>query len=440
MKSLETKLAPGILIGKGRYQIKKPIGSGGMGAVYEATQVAIGRKVAVKQLHPVFSQNEEVIARFQREAQMAGSIGHDNICEVTDLGTTKQGAPYLVMPLLNGHSLDDLISSREQLTVPRLADIICQTLSALEAAHNAKIVHRDLKPDNIFVTQVGDRDDFVKLLDFGISKIIDQDSVSNLTRTGTVLGTPYYMAPEQARGDKTLDHRIDIYAIGVIMYEALTGQRPFEGDSYNKIMYSILTEPFPSPCSLNTSISAEVEQVILKAMSRDPAERFTNAHEMREALKQTAVETGISINTPRMTQAHTSADIPAENRPFTPTQTNAASSSSSADLSTNGDSVLTLAVPSGRSILKIAVIAIAALLVAISVIALLVGNKDTKPEIVVPITPAKSESQAEVKKELLEKTEPTVQFPKESPENKRAIVPVKATAKKSPVRKKKQRA
>ncbi len=272
----------------GKYRVERIIGAGGMGEVYEATHTLIGRTVAIKTLHASFVQNESVLQRFQREAQLAGSIGHDNICEVTDVGTTEDGSPYLVMPLLRGAALADIISAKQRLPIARLIDIVCQTLSALEAAHKAQIVHRDLKPDNIFITKIGDRDDFVKLLDFGISKVLDQDSVLSLTRTGTVLGTPYYMSPEQAKGSKDVDSRGDIYAIGVILYEALTGTRPFDGDSYNEVMFKIIAEPYPPPRTVDSSIPQALEQVVLTAMARDPADRYTSAEEMRAALTASA--------------------------------------------------------------------------------------------------------------------------------------------------------
>jgi serine/threonine protein kinase len=186
-------MQPGSIL-DGKYRIDKQIGAGGMGAVHIATHVQIGRKVAIKTLHPIYAGDQQTVERFHREAQMAGSIGHDNICEVTDLGTAADGSLYLVMPLLSGMALSDLLARPDRPDIPRIADIAAQTLSALQAAHDAHIVHRDLKPDNIFITKVGDRDDFVKLLDFGISKLMDSEEVTRLTQTGTVLGTPFYMA------------------------------------------------------------------------------------------------------------------------------------------------------------------------------------------------------------------------------------------------------
>ena len=278
----EEHLPTGTII-DGKYELEHPIGVGGMGAVYFAIQKDLGRRVAIKLLHPHFRSNADVIERFHREARLAASIGHDNICEVTDFGTHTDGSPFLVMPVLKGASLADVLRE-EKLDINRTCDIMRQVLSALDAAHIAGVVHRDLKPDNIFISQMGDRKDFVKLLDFGISKVMESGLGTELTRTGTVMGTPVYMAPEQARGEKKVDHRLDIYAAGVIMYEALTGKRPHDGESYNEIVFKIIAEPFPPPRSLNPQIPKKLEKVVVKAMAKNPADRFSGAKEMGEAI------------------------------------------------------------------------------------------------------------------------------------------------------------
>lgn len=281
-------IEPGTVI-DGKYEIGRVIGSGGMGAVYEAVQLELNRKVAIKLLHTRYAKSPKIIDRFHQEAKLAGSIDHDNICRVTDHGTDKNGAPYLVMPLLVGKSLAELLAEKKPISQLRVIDIACQTLSALEAAHNEKIVHRDLKPDNIFVTRMGDREDFVKLLDFGISKVLEKESATALTSTGMVLGTAYYLAPEQARGSRNIDRRVDIFAMGVILYEALTGSRPFEGETYNEVVFKIAGEPVKMPRLLNPSISKAVEHVILKAMSVDPNCRYASAMEMCAVLEQAVV-------------------------------------------------------------------------------------------------------------------------------------------------------
>ena len=288
----------------GKYRLDKPIGIGGMGAVYFATQIDLGRKVAIKLLHPNFHQNSDVIERFHREAKLAASIGHDNICEVTDFGTTEDGAPYLVMPVLKGCAYSEVLK-KESMPLERVCDIMGQVLSALDAAHIAGVVHRDLKPDNIFISKVGDRKDFVKLLDFGISKVLESSAMKELTRTGTVMGTPVYMAPEQARGEKNVDHRLDIYAAGVILYESLTGSRPHDGDSYNEIVFKIITESFPPPRELNPDIPKKLEKIVIKAMAKEPSERYASAKEMAVALRNVA-ETTLS---PSITNAAQNANI-----------------------------------------------------------------------------------------------------------------------------------
>jgi len=282
--TLYKQLEPGTVIGD-KYKLNHLIGVGGMGAVYHATQVDLGRKVAIKFLHPHFCTDHAVIERFQREAQLAASLGHDNICEVTDIGTNDDGMPYLVMPVLKGRSLSDVLK-HETLGYARICDIIGQVLYALEAAHVTGVVHRDLKPDNIFISQVGDRKDFVKLLDFGVSKVMESDKVKALTTTGTVLGTPAYMSPEQARGDHDVDHRMDIYAAGVILYEALAGKRPYDGKSYSEIIIKIVAEPYLNPRRINPEIPKVLEKIVVKAMAKQPSERYANAKEMAQAIEK----------------------------------------------------------------------------------------------------------------------------------------------------------
>jgi serine/threonine-protein kinase len=263
----------------------KVIGGGGMGVVYEGRHVSINRKVAIKVLSPQGTMDSDAVARFCREAQTAGALGSDNICEVLDLGSSPEGVPYYVMPLLKGADFSALIEGGK-LSVARIVDVVQQVLAALEVTHGAGIIHRDIKPANVFVTRVGDRSDFVKVLDFGIAKAA-QTNILGLeahTQTGMVLGTPDYMSPEQAMGDHDIGHLTDIYAVGVMLYEALTGVRPFKGDSYNAIVRDILTAAPPPPCALAPAIPSALESIVLKAMSRLPQDRFPSARDMRAAL------------------------------------------------------------------------------------------------------------------------------------------------------------
>ena len=267
----------------GKYKLQRQIGAGGMGAVYEAKHTGTERIVAVKFLKADLAGDEEALIRFEREAKAAGRIDHDNICEVYDYGVD-EGSPYIAMPLLKGRPLDWVITQASPMPIQRACDIASQTLSALGAAHGVGLVHRDLKPENIFLTTVGDRQDFVKVLDFGISKALSTPGKTSkeqtLTSQGTILGTPFYMAPEQARGKK-VDGRIDIYAMGVILYEMFTGQRPIKGTDIHDILANIFFTPIPTPRSLRPDLPEELQLIVLKSMARDVGERYQTAEEMR---------------------------------------------------------------------------------------------------------------------------------------------------------------
>jgi len=287
------------MILEGKYVLTRLIGEGGMGSVWEAQHQVIGRRVAVKFLLPEYTDNQQALQRFQQEARIAGNLGHPNICEVTDIGTADDGSPYMIMPLLKGLSLEEVLESEDQ-TVPadRALDIISQVLTALQRAHEEGIVHRDLKPANIFISSLGDRQDFVKILDFGISKVVQSEDGkvgSGLTVTGMILGTPYYMAPEQARGLTSVDFKVDIYAAGTILYELLTGKTPYQGESYNDIIIRIVTEGFPPPRAINPTISEAVEAVVLKAMAKDPTNRYDSATEFKHALIDAARQSSMPM-------------------------------------------------------------------------------------------------------------------------------------------------
>ena len=219
--------APEALVGSvvdGRYRIERVLGTGGMGAVYEAEHVEIGKKVALKVLHPQFSRQADLVARFRREARAASKVGHPNIVDVTDSGTTPDGDVYFVMERLDGLDLGEVLRHERRVAPDRVVAIGTQVCRALSAAHAAGIIHRDLKPENIFLVSREGVPDFVKVLDFGIAKqdMGNQNSPRRLTTPGIAMGTPEYMAPEQAAG-KAIDGRVDIYSVGAILYEMLTG-------------------------------------------------------------------------------------------------------------------------------------------------------------------------------------------------------------------------
>ncbi len=282
----------------GKYRTIRLIGEGGMGAVYEAENIRIHRKVAIKVLHAGVAETAEAVQRFEREAQAAGRIGSEHIVEVLDLGNLASGDRYMVMEFMDGDSLSGRIKNKGRLTPSELYPIAHQLLAALDAAHGASIIHRDLKPDNVYLLRSRSGvADFVKLLDFGISKFnqLSGDSGFSMTRTGAVMGTPYYMAPEQAKGAKDMDHRVDLYAAGVILYESVTGEVPFNADTFNELLFKIVLEE-PRPVQqLVPEIDAGFTAIINKAMARDPAVRFQSAKEFQLALEHWANNAGAEL-------------------------------------------------------------------------------------------------------------------------------------------------
>jgi eukaryotic-like serine/threonine-protein kinase len=286
----------------GKYEIKRLLGEGGMGAVYEGENTLIHRRVAIKVLHAGVATVEEAVKRFEREAQAAGRIGSDHIVEVLDLGRLSNGDLYMVMEFLKGESLSSRIASRGRLLPREIGAIGMQLLDGLSAAHEAGIIHRDLKPDNVFlIAQSKGRIDFVKILDFGISKFNGLAKDFSMTRTGSVMGTPYYMAPEQARGAKNLDARLDVYAAGVILFEAATGRVPFDGDTFNELLIKIVTEEAPPVRQLAPDLDPGLADIIDRARQKNPDQRFPSAREFRDALAgwlegaTSAVATGATL-------------------------------------------------------------------------------------------------------------------------------------------------
>ncbi len=286
----DTKAEQDPMLGRllqGRYRIRRMIGQGGMGCVYEAQHELIGRRLAIKCLHPEFLTNPVVVERFQREAQAATAVGNEHIIEVTDMGTLDDGSPFIVLEYLDGTVFSELLSRQGYLPIARLVHIIRQVCDALAAAHAKGIVHRDLKPENIFLIDHARDPDFVKVLDFGISKMRESSEQvqGSLTKTGTALGTPYFMAPEQAQGRRDVDHRADVYALGVILYQGLTGKLPFEADSYPMLMVKIMTQLPPPMAQHRPGIDERLERVVLKAMAKDREQRFQSVKALSDALQ-----------------------------------------------------------------------------------------------------------------------------------------------------------
>jgi serine/threonine-protein kinase len=278
------------LIGKsiGNYQIKAKLGEGGMGTVYLGEHPLIGKRVAVKVLLEELSANEQIVDRFFNEAKAVNAIGHQNIVDVVDFGTMKSDGGhdivYFIMEYLDGESLASRIK-RQGLTLQETLHVMVQSCSALAASHAKGIVHRDLKPDNIYLCPRGGDKNFVKILDFGIAKLTGDGGQSMKTRTGLVIGTPAYMSPEQCEGKGLIDHRSDVYSLGVLMYELLTGRVPFPGEGFGEVLVAHLMKTPDAPSSLNPDIAPETEAIVLHAIEKDRNRRFQTMAEFEAAMR-----------------------------------------------------------------------------------------------------------------------------------------------------------
>jgi serine/threonine protein kinase len=269
----------------GNYRITSRLGEGGMGVVYLAEHPVIGKKVALKAIHPELSRNAEVVSRFVTEAKSVNQIGHEHIVDIADFGTTPGGEFYFIMEYLQGEAMSDRLKRENRLDATRAMVIGAQIADALDASHEHGIIHRDLKPENIFLVARGGSKDFVKVLDFGLAKLTQtEEKVSHKTRAGSVMGTPYYMAPEQCEGKTEIDHRADIYSLGVLLFEMLTGKVPFGGDGYGEIIVKHITMPPPSVRSLVPELSPELDLILFRALAKDREQRFQTMAELRDAL------------------------------------------------------------------------------------------------------------------------------------------------------------
>ena len=280
--ALRSTNAQGDLVGTivaERYHILKKLGEGGMGTVYLAEHVKMGRKAALKVMNPGMAQDADAIARFNREAANASRLNHPNACAIYDFGETPEGLIYLAMEFIEGVSLTDLIEKNGALAAPRAAAIIHQSADALAVAHDYGIVHRDLKPDNIMIAKSRDGSDVAKVVDFGIAKASSSDA-QKVTKTGLVVGTPEYMSPEQLAGDK-LDGRSDISSLGLVAFNCLTGTLPFPSNSAQEAMIMRLTDHPKTLADMRPDIAwpEELQRVMDKALARDAVDRYANAAE-----------------------------------------------------------------------------------------------------------------------------------------------------------------
>ncbi|WP_437676451.1 serine/threonine-protein kinase [Sorangium sp. So ce131] len=278
---------PGLLVDN-KYRLAERIGGGGMGDVFRAEHVLAGRAVAIKFLHPELADNSELSHRFFQEAQAVNRIRHPNIVDVIDAGVGELG-PYIVMEHLDGESLGMALARFGRLDMEAAVGVAIPVLEALDAAHRAGIIHRDLKPENIFIAFDPSRNSaVVRLLDFGIAKVLDSDGPSPRTRTGVVFGTPDYLSPEQATGESPLDGRSDLFSVGVLLYEVLTGTRPFRAPTAVATAFRVVHAEVPTLASAGVTVDPRLEAIVQRLLQKDPAKRFPTAGDVVRELERVA--------------------------------------------------------------------------------------------------------------------------------------------------------
>ncbi len=372
------KIEPGAMPAP-QLRLVRVLGRGGMGAVWEAEHLTLKNRVAVKFMLDRFASNGPETARFVREATAAAQVKSPHVAQVFDHGFTEDGTPYIVMELLEGESLADRLGRAGRIGLRETAGLVTQACRALTRAHAQGIVHRDIKPDNLFLTDQ-EGDPFVKLVDFGVAKRPDEDGAAGMTATGSVVGTPYYMSPEQMASSKHVDARADLWSLGVVAYRCLTGAHPFDGGSIGAVCLAIERGTFAAPSSIVPELGTGVDGFFARALARSPDDRFQTARELGEALDALASQHGDEITMvgrarpPRArtaaafdltVRAPTRLDTPADEGPRRPTEggSDAAIDANSAtiDAPTGAD----VAAPPGGFGLRTAV--------AVAVVATLVG-------------------------------------------------------------------
>jgi serine/threonine-protein kinase len=295
----------------GRYRLTERLGQGGMGSVWKAEHLTLHSAIAVKLIDPEISAKPEMLERFQREAQAAASLRSPHVVQVIDYGVDAD-APFIAMELLEGESLADRLLRQRRLSAVETARVVTHVARALSRAHEAGIVHRDLKPSNIFIVRGEEEEELVKVLDFGIAKAPRLRADDDRTRTGAVLGSPRYMSPEQARGNRAVDARSDLWSLAVIAYRMITGQLPFQGSDMADLLVKVCTEDAPPPSSIQPSLGPEMDAFFVRALARNPDERFQTAREMALAFADAA---GLSPpRTSRLPDAPPSSRKPVSDR------------------------------------------------------------------------------------------------------------------------------
>ncbi len=298
---MQNEPPPSLGLIAGKYQLVGMIGRGGMGSVWEGRHASLGTRVAIKFIESDYANSQEARQRFDNEAHAAARIQSKHAIQIFDHGVTDDGKPYIVMEFLSGEPLDKRVDRLGRLSLQETARILQQVCRGLARAHEQGVIHRDLKPENIFlVRSMDDDEEIAKVLDFGIAKMKGppgstpggSGGVSSSTKTGSVLGTPFYMSPEQARGLKIVDHRTDVWSLGIIAYKCVTGVLPFEGESVGDLLVKICTSPLPVPSQFLPGLPQAFDQWFSRALDRDPERRFASVQELSDALAYAA---GITV-------------------------------------------------------------------------------------------------------------------------------------------------
>ncbi len=319
----ETVSTPGHLL-EGKYEIVGVVGEGAWGLVLEGINVRIRRRVAIKILKAEYASRADMVSRFEREALASTHIESPHVVQVYDAGVLADGRPYLVMEFLTGDDLGTHIRLTERLPIFTAVDLCAQVARGLAAAHAAGVFHRDMKPTNIVIARTKSGREVAKIVDFGISKLLDvsKPHVSH-TQTGTVLGSPVYMSPEQARGSKATDHRSDLYSLGVVLFECLTGQPPHDGESFNALLFKIALEPAPSVRSKRPEIDEELDDIVRRLLAKQPADRVQSATELEGLLNAWLRKSGVKFGEtptdsgPRVLDGLTSSPLGSRQPPTT---------------------------------------------------------------------------------------------------------------------------
>jgi serine/threonine protein kinase len=303
----------------GKYRVERLLGKGGMGAVFEGHHLLVGRRVAIKVLLPEATASDEGVARFEREVRAAARIGSEHVLEVFDVGALSDGARFMVSEFLDGETLSSRLQ-KGALSPREIAFFMLQLLDGLGAAHRAGIVHRDLKPDNIFLlARRGGQADFVKIIDFGVSKYQFEDPrAMSMTTTGAVIGTPYYLSPEQAKGQRDIDARSDLYTVGVIMFEAVAGNLPVSANTFNELLFKIALEPAPPLTRDAPGVDPAFSKLVEKTMANDREARFQTADDLAHALESwlaTAGHGALSRKEPELPAASSGVETKPEGTP-----------------------------------------------------------------------------------------------------------------------------